>query len=37
MKAEIYKHIEMLVNRYPLLNSIKDEIVKAYFFACRVI
>lgn len=31
MKAEIYKHIEMLVNRYPLLNSIKDEIVKAYF------
>lgn len=31
MKTEIYKHIEMLVNRYPLLNSIKDEIVKAYF------
>lgn len=31
MKTEIYKHIEVLVNRYPVLNSIKDEIVEAYF------
>ena len=26
MKTEIYKHIEVLVNRYPVLNSVKDEI-----------
>lgn len=31
MKTEIYKHIEVLVNRYPVLNSVKDEIVEAYF------
>lgn len=31
MKTEIYKHIEGLVNRYPVLNSVKDEIVEAYF------
>lgn len=31
MKIEIYKHIEVLVNRYPVLNSVKDEIVEAYF------
>ena len=31
MKTEIYKHIEALVNRYPVLNSVKDEIVEAYF------
>ena len=30
MKTEIYKHIEVLVNRYPVLNSVKDEIVEAY-------
>ena len=29
MKTEIYKHIEVLVNRYPVLNSVKDEIVEA--------
>lgn len=31
MKTEIYKHIEVLVNIYPVLNSVKDEIVEAYF------
>lgn len=31
MKTRIYKHIEVLVNRYPVLNSVKDEIVEAYF------
>lgn len=31
MKIVIYKHIEVLVNRYPVLNSVKDEIVEAYF------
>lgn len=31
MKTEIYKHIEVLFNRYPVLNSVKDEIVEAYF------
>ena len=31
MKTEIYKHIEVLVDRYPVLNSVKDEIVEAYF------
>lgn len=31
MKTEIYKHIEVIVNRYPVLNSVKDEIVEAYF------
>ena len=31
MKTEIYKHIEVLVNRYQVLNSVKDEIVEAYF------
>lgn len=31
MKTEIYKHIEVLVNRYPVLKSVKDEIVEAYF------
>lgn len=31
MKTEIYKHIEVLVNRYPVLNSVKGEIVEAYF------
>lgn len=31
MKTEIYKHIEVFVNRYPVLNSVKDEIVEAYF------
>lgn len=31
MKTDIYKHIEVLVNRYPVLNSVKDEIVEAYF------
>lgn len=31
MKTEIYKHIEVLVNRYPVLNSVKDEIVEAFF------
>lgn len=31
MKTEIYKHIEVLVNRYPVLNSVKEEIVEAYF------
>lgn len=31
MKTEIYKHIEVLVNRYLVLNSVKDEIVEAYF------
>ena len=31
MKTVIYKHIEVLVNRYPVLNSVKDEIVEAYF------
>lgn len=31
MKTEIYKYIEVLVNRYPVLNSVKDEIVEAYF------
>ena len=31
MKTKIYKHIEVLVNRYPVLNSVKDEIVEAYF------
>lgn len=31
MKTEIYKHIEVLVNRYPVLNSVKDEIVEHIF------
>ena len=31
MKTEIYKHFEVLVNRYQVLNSVKDEIVEAYF------
>lgn len=31
MKTEINKYIEVLVNRYPVLNSVKDEIVEAYF------
>lgn len=31
MKTEIYKHIEVLTNRYPALGSIKNEIAEAYF------
>ena len=31
MKTEIYKHIEVLTNRYPALGSVKKEIAEAYF------
>ena len=30
MKTEIYKHIELLINRYPVLGSVKNEIIEAY-------
>lgn len=30
MKTEIYKHIELLTNRYPVLGSVKNEITEAY-------
>lgn len=30
MKTEIYKHIEILTNRYPALGSVKNEIAEAY-------
>lgn len=33
MKTEIYKHIELLTNRYPVLGSVKNEITEAYSIA----
>ena len=32
MKTEIYKHIEVLTNRYPALGSVKKEIAEAIPF-----
>ena len=31
LKANIAKHVEILCERYPALESVKEEIVEAYF------
>ena len=37
LKEKIGKNVEMLCERYPALESVKKEIIEAYFFTCRVI
>ena len=31
MRARVYKQIEILLNRYPLLRTVEKEITEAYF------